>query len=275
MNAGKKPTLFPLFPLFFVRNSHSQSGCDPDNYDRVHKKKRCPVPFCKEKLTTVNQFACKDCGATVCLKHRLAGDHKCPGPAKTAVAAAAVRMKNPFTALFNSSGSGNKPAVMGAKATTRAGGAASAAGAKKKAAAAAAAGASTSQGRAAAALTSVQSQLAQYRQKHIARSMPQQPVAAAPARPAEICSVCGAGFSAVQELLDHAAAAHAEGWSSGQMTGGIDGYGAGKDGAVLGPERCPFCPARFQGPEALVAHVEAQHSGEQLQGGDASTCVLS
>ena len=32
---------------------------------------------CKEKLTTVNTYRCKDCSATVCLKHRFPADHGC------------------------------------------------------------------------------------------------------------------------------------------------------------------------------------------------------
>lgn len=56
---------------------HQRNGCDPRNYDRVHKKKRCPVENCREKLTTINTFTCKQCGTDVCLKHRLPADHKC------------------------------------------------------------------------------------------------------------------------------------------------------------------------------------------------------
>jgi len=56
-------------------------ACDPSHYAKVHKRPRCPVPGCKERLTTVNSYCCKDCRATVCLKHRFGSDHACPGRA--------------------------------------------------------------------------------------------------------------------------------------------------------------------------------------------------
>jgi predicted nucleic acid binding AN1-type Zn finger protein len=57
---------------------HSRSeGCDPANWARVNRKQRCPVPGCKEKLTTISTYGCKKCGQRVCLKHRLEDDHGC------------------------------------------------------------------------------------------------------------------------------------------------------------------------------------------------------
>ncbi|EFJ44181.1 hypothetical protein VOLCADRAFT_45245, partial [Volvox carteri f. nagariensis] len=56
---------------------HQRTDCDPANYDRVHKKPRCPVSGCKEKLTTINAYRCKHCSQRVCLRHRDPGDHKC------------------------------------------------------------------------------------------------------------------------------------------------------------------------------------------------------
>jgi hypothetical protein len=50
------------------------------------KKKKCPVPGCREKLTTINTYTCKACKQAVCLKHRLEGDHKCPGKAGAGIA---------------------------------------------------------------------------------------------------------------------------------------------------------------------------------------------
>ena len=51
--------------------------CDPANYAKVHRKPRCPVPGCKEKLVASNTYQCRDCATTVCLKHRFAKDHSC------------------------------------------------------------------------------------------------------------------------------------------------------------------------------------------------------
>lgn len=41
------------------------------------KKRRCPVPGCKEQLGLTNSFECKRCGQTVCMTHRLQEDHPC------------------------------------------------------------------------------------------------------------------------------------------------------------------------------------------------------
>lgn len=57
--------------------AHTREGCDPTNYARVHKKPRCPVPNCKEKLASINTYHCKTCGQKVCLKHRHGEDHNC------------------------------------------------------------------------------------------------------------------------------------------------------------------------------------------------------
>ena len=54
-------------------------ACDPANYAKVHKRPRCPAAGCRDKLTTINRYRCKTCGATVCLRHRFASDHQCPG----------------------------------------------------------------------------------------------------------------------------------------------------------------------------------------------------
>ncbi|KAG2453069.1 hypothetical protein HYH02_002402 [Chlamydomonas schloesseri] len=56
---------------------HTRTDCDPANYDRVHKKPRCPVAGCKTKLTTINRYRCKHCNQAICLKHRDPADHRC------------------------------------------------------------------------------------------------------------------------------------------------------------------------------------------------------
>lgn len=61
---------------------HVNTVCDPSNYERVTKKKKCPVPGCKELLTFSNTIKCRDCTIDHCLKHRFVPDHKCPGPKK-------------------------------------------------------------------------------------------------------------------------------------------------------------------------------------------------
>lgn len=59
---------------------HTARECDPANYNRVHNKRRCPVPGCKERITATNVYRCRDCGVEVCMKHRYnATDHACGG----------------------------------------------------------------------------------------------------------------------------------------------------------------------------------------------------
>lgn len=35
---------------------HTSQGCDPANYARVHNKRRCPVPDCRERITATNIY---------------------------------------------------------------------------------------------------------------------------------------------------------------------------------------------------------------------------
>jgi predicted nucleic acid binding AN1-type Zn finger protein len=60
---------------------HTNTDCDPSNYERVHNKKKCPVPGCKTKLTESNTYECKICGKAVCMPHRFEKDHLCTGAA--------------------------------------------------------------------------------------------------------------------------------------------------------------------------------------------------
>ncbi|CAH1445706.1 unnamed protein product [Lactuca virosa] len=62
--------------------SHVNTDCDPSNYEKATKKKKCPVRGCKETLTFSNTIKCRDCTIDHCLKHRFGPDHTCPGPKK-------------------------------------------------------------------------------------------------------------------------------------------------------------------------------------------------
>lgn len=62
-----------------VFERHTRQGCDPSNYAKVHQRPRCPAQGCREKLGAINTYTCKECGKQVCLKHRFAQDHQCPG----------------------------------------------------------------------------------------------------------------------------------------------------------------------------------------------------
>ncbi|KAJ9181096.1 hypothetical protein P3X46_009262 [Hevea brasiliensis] len=62
--------------------THVNAECDPSNYDKVTKKRKCPVCGCGEVLAFANTIKCRDCNIDHCLKHRLGPDHDCPGPKK-------------------------------------------------------------------------------------------------------------------------------------------------------------------------------------------------
>ncbi|CAK79425.1 unnamed protein product (macronuclear) [Paramecium tetraurelia] len=55
-----------------IWEEHFEKDCP----QQPKEKKVCPI--CKDKLTDVTNFKCKDCGMEVCLKHRYREDHKCP-----------------------------------------------------------------------------------------------------------------------------------------------------------------------------------------------------
>ncbi|KAL0911461.1 hypothetical protein M5K25_019604 [Dendrobium thyrsiflorum] len=61
---------------------HVNGDCDPSNYQKVTKKKRCPAPGCREILVFSNTIRCKDCTQEHCLRHRFGPDHNCLGPRK-------------------------------------------------------------------------------------------------------------------------------------------------------------------------------------------------
>lgn len=69
-------------PNILIEEHCRSKECDPDNYSRVHERKRCPVPGCRSKLTTVNSYECRHCGISTCVKHRFQADHKCAPKSK-------------------------------------------------------------------------------------------------------------------------------------------------------------------------------------------------
>jgi hypothetical protein len=224
---------------------HAAAACDPANYARVHKKPKCPVAGCRERLTTTSSFDCRACGATVCLRHRLVLDHGCAERRAAAAAAAPGvgarlgAMAPAFRALFS-------------------GGAAAVGGARSAAAAAAARRAAAAPPPSKPAPKPAAKPVAKRPEEiDLARS-PSPARAAPPARGAalvERCPQCPARFATVQELIDHAGAAHACGWAT-------------PPGAAIAPRRevCVHCGRYFGDAAALATHVKRKHSGE---------CVLS
>ncbi|KAK8609219.1 hypothetical protein V6N13_025525 [Hibiscus sabdariffa] len=81
--------------------THVNTDCDPSNYAKVTKKKKCPVPRCREVLALSNTIKCRDCGVDHCLKHRFGLDHNCsahrkldPGVPTTSLSSWATRFLN-------------------------------------------------------------------------------------------------------------------------------------------------------------------------------------
>lgn len=243
---------------------HQRSGCNPANYAKVHKKKKCTVKLCKEKLVTTNSIICKDCGALTCLRHRLAEDHSCPGPRVLPPSGFRAAFGNFFTGFNTTNGnttSSNGNTAAGKAATTTAATPTTTSrmmSAKSKVSSVAK-----------QASNSLQTQLQDYRSSHRNKNNPASPTTtnSTPAAAAsERCPQCGERFCTVQALIDHASSAHSNGWASGiglpvrpssTATGGI--------------ERCPHCSASFDDPVALVHHVESTHRGCSKEG---EACVL-
>uniref|UniRef100_A0A1D2ACU5 Zinc finger AN1 and C2H2 domain-containing stress-associated protein 16 n=2 Tax=Auxenochlorella protothecoides TaxID=3075 RepID=A0A1D2ACU5_AUXPR len=235
---------------------HASSGaCDPSNYSKVHHKPRCPAPRCRERLTSVSAFTCKDCGTTVCLAHRLPSDHACtslaaPGGSRAqgrssagAVAAAAAqsRVAAAFSNLFSGSTARGTPAKGQGRRRQQL----------------------PSQGEAARPSSSTAGVPASAWEPHAtprssqAGSQPRAP----PSSANEECPACGDCFADVGQLIAHAEVAHRDSWASG---------------ARLLREACPLCELRFHDPVQLVEHVERSHSGGRPQQREPeAVCVLS
>lgn len=238
--------------------AHQRTACNPENYAKVHKKKKCCVKLCKEKLVTTNSITCKDCGALTCLRHRLAEDHSCPGPP--------VAPPSGFRAAFGSffSASTSKATTNGTAATAR-----KAAPATKTTTTSASrmnSAKSKVSSVAKKASNSLQTQLQDYRASHKTKTNPSTtpattvPLSVGP----EQCPQCSQRFPSVQALIDHAASAHSNGWASGNTLPVRP-----SSAASGGQERCPHCTARFDDPVALVHHVESKHGSKESE-----VCVL-
>jgi predicted nucleic acid binding AN1-type Zn finger protein len=240
---------------------HQRTGCNPENYDKVHKKKKCSVKLCKEKLVSTNSITCKDCGAVTCLRHRLAEDHKCPGPPAAPPSGIRAAFGNLFTGFNSTTSSLNGTTTTTATTRTAAPLPATASrmtSAKSKVSFVAK-----------KASTSLQTQLQDYKSSQKNKNNPTSNMATsttttATTPAAEQCPQCGERFSTVQALIDHASSAHLNGWSSGNTLPVRP-----SSTSTGGNERCPHCAATFDDPVALVHHVESRHRGSASE-----VCVL-
>ncbi|WIA16768.1 hypothetical protein OEZ85_013418 [Tetradesmus obliquus] len=267
LRAGEDPN------LVFERH-YSSTDCDPANYARVKQKKKCPVQGCREKLTTINTYTCKACCQAVCLKHRLEGDHKCPGKSAhplaqrhsansmaAAAAAAASAAGRSIGSLFqdmrsgaaaansSSNGSGARQASQQQQQQLQARADAhqqrrqqqqqrpAGRGEARRAAAAAAAQdpANTLHGSA-------------DRRRQLLGLQPRQQQQQQQQGAREVCPQCGISFATLAELIQHAEAAHSSG---GNAAAGLQQRsGAAEEFA------CPSCSRRFSDAALLTYRVE-------------------
>ncbi|KAJ0982669.1 hypothetical protein J5N97_010924 [Dioscorea zingiberensis] len=208
--------------------SHVNTDCDPSNYRKETKKKRCPVPDCLETLSFSNTIRCRDCARNHCLKHRFAPDHMCPGPKKPYAGFPfigllrrsqnfdflATQTSNNSMTNLNSNGSSRwSSGLLNAVSNVRA-------------------SAEASMQR----LSNVTAQALQKAKDGISKS-------SNGAELVEQCPQCLVWFSSVSALIEHVDRDHDHG-----------------DNA----HTCPKCNKGFGDPVLLVEHVERNHGGTSV-----------
>ena len=201
--------------------NHVNTDCDPSNYDKVTKKKKCPVPGCREILGFSNTIKCRDCNVDHCLKHRFGPDHKCPGPRKMETSFSFRNLLNvskkqeskpqPSSSASSRWSSGFLNAVSNIRSSAEAGVSKLSEANQGWWKASGGVGASQSSGQ------------------------------------VEQCPQCGAKFSSVTALVDHVQKVHERSGNRSAPKVTIDA--------------CPKCSRGFQDPVALVEHVERDHGG--------------
>lgn len=206
--------------------SHVNTECDPSNYEKVTKKRKCPVPGCRELLTFSNTIKCRDCTIEHCLKHRFGPDHSCPGPKKPEAAFQFLGFLNQSTKKESSkraqppvSSSSSRWATTFLKA------------------------ASSVKASAEAGMAKLSNEFGQ------AFQAPNEGVGSSRSNrnangQVEQCPLCYMKFSSAPALVDHVQKIHEK---NGVMKVTLD--------------VCPKCSKGFRDPVALVEHVEREHRG--------------
>ncbi|XP_062006887.1 zinc finger AN1 and C2H2 domain-containing stress-associated protein 11-like [Rosa rugosa] len=205
---------------------HVNTDCDPSNYEKATKKKKCPVPGCREVLTFSNTIKCRDCMADHCLKHRFGPDHKCPGPKKPESGLSFMGLLS--RSRKETSNRNHAPAT----SSPNWGSFLSAASSFK-----------------ASAEASVAKLSNELSQKWTTKDgVGQSSSSGSRNGQVEECPQCGAKFSSVTTLVDHVQKVHEKG-----------GTRAGVKKLTV--DVCPKCSKGFRDPVALVEHVERDHGG--------------
>ncbi|KAK3011818.1 hypothetical protein RJ639_010625 [Escallonia herrerae] len=210
--------------------SHVNTECDPSNYEKATKKKKCPVPGCRESLTFSNTIRCRDCTVEHCLKHRFGADHKCPGP------------KRPDTSFqfmgFLSRSRKEESKSNKATAITSPNWASSFAKVASSVRASAEAGMTKLSNEFSQAMQTSTQSSSSSSGSHNGSSSGQ----------VEQCPQCHVKFASVTALVDHVQKVHERNSpGTGVMKVTID--------------VCPKCSKGFRDPVALVEHVERDHRG--------------
>lgn len=209
--------------------THVNTECDPSNYEKVTKKRKCPVPGCREVLTFSNTIKCRDCTFDHCLKHRFGPDHNCPGPKK-------LEEGFQFLTLLNRSSKkeGSKPNGVAATSSSRW-------------TANLLNAASTVRQSAEAGMSRLGSEISQAWQSAKSGTSSSSSNGSGGIGPEE-CPQCGARFSSVTTLVEHVQKVHERSTNQSRVL-------------TLPMDVCPKCSRGFRDPVALVEHVERDHAG--------------
>lgn len=206
--------------------NHVNTDCDPSNYEKATKKKKCPVPGCREILVFSNTIKCRDCLVDHCLKHRFGPDHKCSGPKKLETSFSFMSFMNrsrkdaPKPNLTSSSSSNWTTSFLNMASNIRA-----------------SAEASISK------LSGETNQAMQTSRGGVGQSSG----SGNRNYQAEQCPQCSAKFSSVTALVDHVQKVHERSGNRSGVKKTIDA--------------CPKCSKGFLDPVSLVEHVERDHGG--------------
>lgn len=207
--------------------SHVNNDCDPSNYEKATKKKKCPVRGCREVLVFSNTIKCRDCTVDHCLKHRFGPDHSCPGP-RSSISGFQ------FMSFVNKSKKEEPKPKQSPPATSstwsRLVNAASAARASAE-----------------ASMTKLSSEINQTFQSGKDGGGQSSRSYGASFGP-EVCPQCNTRFPSVTALVDHVEKVH----ESSRGRSGV---------RKLSIDVCPKCSKGFRDPVALVEHVEKDHGG--------------
>ncbi|CAM8880782.1 unnamed protein product [Rhodiola kirilowii] len=208
---------------------HVNTNCDPSNYERATKKKKCPVPGCRELLTFSNTIKCRDCTIDHCLKHRFGPDHKCLGPPKK------LDSSFPFLSMFNNSSSRKEESK-----TSRTTSSKTAAASSNRWTTSFLNAASSFKASAEAGISKLSNDFSQAVQVQGGSSNG--------GGASETCPQCRAKFSSVTALVEHVQKVH-------------ERNGSRAGGKKVTIDACPKCSKGFVDPVSLVEHVEKEHGG--------------